>query len=146
MSATIRPTAPPVGPLPAREPGAVTFGSFNNLAKITPEVARVWAEILRRLPESRLALKYQGSTMPACSSVIREVFAGCGVEPGRLILLPPSTYVEYLAAYQQIDLALDPFPFSGSATTCEALWMGVPVVTCPGETFASRHSLSTFPM
>ena len=71
-----------------------------------------------------------------------DLFAACGVEPQRLELLPPSSYAEYLAAYSQVDVALDPFPFSGSATTCEALWMGVPVITCPGETFASRHSLS----
>jgi protein O-GlcNAc transferase len=60
----------------------------------------------------------------------------------RLKLLPASSYADYLAAYGQLDIALDPFPFSGSATTCEALWMGVPVITCPGETFASRHTLS----
>ena len=62
--------------------------------------------------------------------------------PQRLDLLPWSSYSDYLATYQQVDVALDPFPFSGSTTTCEALWMGVPVITCPGETFASRHSLS----
>jgi predicted O-linked N-acetylglucosamine transferase (SPINDLY family) len=62
--------------------------------------------------------------------------------PQRLELLSFGTYAEYLQAYQEVDLALDPFPFSGSATTCDALWMGVPVVTCPGATFASRHTLS----
>ena len=69
-------------------------------------------------------------------------FATNGVDPQRLELLPPSSYAEYLASYGDVDLILDPFPFSGSTTTCEALWMGVPVVTCPFETFASRHSLS----
>ena len=134
-------TAPLVGPLPAREPGAVTFGSFNNLAKINSAVIKVWADILRRLPEARLVLKYWGLGEESVQRRYRELFAKWGVEPARLAL-PPSTYTEYLVAYQQIDVALDPFPFSGSATTCEALWMGVPVVTCPGETFASRHSLS----
>ena len=137
--------APPVGPLPARRPGEVTLGSFNNLAKITPEVVRVWAEILRRLPKGRLVLKYRGLGEKSVQQRYRELFAGCGVAPQQLLLLPPSTYGEYLAAYQHIDLALDPFPFSGSATTCEALWMGVPVVTYPGETFASRHSFSISP-
>ena len=134
--------APPVGPLPAWERGEVTFGSFNNLAKITPEVVKVWAGILRRLPKGQLVLKYRGLGNASVQQRYRELFAGCGVDPGRLSLQPPSSYGEYLAAYQQIDVALDPFPFSGSATTCEALWMGVPVITCPGETFASRHGLS----
>src|SRR6185369_7061236 len=65
-----------------------------------------------------------------------------GVDAERVQFQARSTFGEYLAAYQQIDVALDPFPFNGGATTCEALWMGVPVITCPGETFASRHSLS----
>ena len=137
-----RPHAPPVGPLPALEKGYATFGSFNNLAKITPEVVAVWAEILRRLPAARLVLKYRGLGDQAVKRRYLDLFAAHGVAPQRLELLPSSSYAEYLATYHQVDVALDPFPFSGSTTTCEALWMGVPVVTCPGETFASRHSLS----
>ena len=136
------PAAPPVGPLPGGRPGAITFASFNNLAKITPTVVRVWAEILRRLPHARLMLKYRGLGEEAVQRRYRDLLAGYGIEPGRLLLEPPSSYSQYLAAYRQVHVALDPFPFSGSVTTCEALWMGVPVVTCPGETFASRHSLS----
>jgi predicted O-linked N-acetylglucosamine transferase (SPINDLY family) len=134
--------APPVGPLPSLEKGYATFGSFNNLAKITPEVVAVWAEILRRAPTARLVLKYRGLGDSTVKRRYLDLFAAHGVETQRLELVPPSSYAEYLAAYHQVDVALDTFPFSGSATTCEALWMGVPVVTCPGETFASRHSLS----
>ena len=134
--------APPVGPLPSLNREYATFGSFNNLAKITPEVVAVWAEILRRVPAARLVLKYLGLGDQAVKRRYLDLFAACGVEPQRLELLPSSSYAEYLAAYHQVDVALDPFPFSGGVTTCEALWMGVPVVTCPGETFASRHSLS----
>ena len=61
--------------------------------------------------------------------------------PGRVEFRPWSSYTDYLATYREVDAVLDPFPFSGSATTCESLWMGVPVITMPGETFASRHSL-----
>jgi predicted O-linked N-acetylglucosamine transferase (SPINDLY family) len=75
---------------------------------------------------------------------VRERFLGLfsaqGVGPGRLDLRPWSSYSDYLATYGEVDLVLDAFPFSGSATTCESLWMGVPVITWPGETFASRHS------
>jgi predicted O-linked N-acetylglucosamine transferase (SPINDLY family) len=134
--------APPEGPPPSLAKGSATFGSFNNLAKITPEVVAVWAKILRRVPHARLVLKYRGLGDPMVQRRYFDLFAAQGVQPQRLQLQSSSPYAEYLAAYQQVDVALDPFPFSGSITTCEALWMGVPVVTCPGETFASRHTLS----
>jgi predicted O-linked N-acetylglucosamine transferase (SPINDLY family) len=134
--------APPAGPLPSLAKGYTTFGSFNNPAKITAEVAAVWARILRRAATARLVLKYRGLGDPAVKRRYLDLFAAHGVQPQRLELLPWSSYAEYLATYQQVDVALDPFPFSGSVTTCEALWMGVPVITCPVETFASRHALS----
>jgi predicted O-linked N-acetylglucosamine transferase (SPINDLY family) len=134
--------APPVGPLPSLTTGSATFGSFNNLVKITPEVVAVWAEILRRIPTARLVLKYRGLGDPSVKRRYLDLFAAHDVQPQRLELLPWSSYADYLATYQQVDVALDPFPFSGSATTCQALWMGVPVITCPLESFASRHSLS----
>ncbi len=135
-------TAPPVGPPPALERGFATFGSFNNLAKITPEVVAVWAKILLRAPTTRLVIKYRGLEDSAVKERFLQLFAAHGVGPQRLDLLPASSYSDYLATYHQVDLTLDPFPFSGSTITCESLWMGVPVITCPGETFASRHSLS----
>ena len=135
--------APAVGPLPALERGYVTFGSFNNVAKLTPEVIALWAEIVA--PRARVAAVAASrrpwtartarsgsaprSPRPAAIATGSNSAAGC---PGPTCW-PPTT---------PIDLALDPFPYSGGVTTCEALWMGVPVVTCPGETFASRHSLS----
>jgi protein O-GlcNAc transferase len=134
--------APPVGPPPSLKKGYATFGSFNNLAKITPEVVAVWAEILRRAPAARLVLKYRGQADQAVKRRYLDLFAVHGVQPQRLELLPWSSYAEYLAPYQQVDVALDPFPYGGCTATCEALWMGVPVITCPFETFASRHSLS----
>jgi predicted O-linked N-acetylglucosamine transferase (SPINDLY family) len=73
---------------------------------------------------------------------VADRFAAAGVSPQRLRFAGASPYGQYLASYQGIDIGLDPFPFNGGVTTCDALWMGVPVVTCPGETFASRHSLS----
>ena len=134
--------APPVGPPPSLAKRYASFGSFNNPAKIRPEVVAVWAEILRRAPTARLVLKYRGLGDPTVKRRYLDLFAAHDVEPQRLELLPFSSYAEYLATYHQVDVALDPFPFSGSVTTCDALWMGVPVVSCPGETFASRHSLS----
>jgi predicted O-linked N-acetylglucosamine transferase (SPINDLY family) len=134
--------APPVSPLPAAASGCVTFGSWNNPAKVGPPVIEAWAEILRRTPGARLLLKYRAWDEPLLSSRFAELFAARGVDPRRLEFLGWSSHAESLALYERIDLALDPFPFSGSATTCDALWMGVPVVTCPGQTFAGRHSLS----
>ena len=134
--------APAVGPLPAHVQGHVTFGSFNNLAKLTPEVIATWAEILRRLPDARLSLVTRGLGGARTRNRIHEAFVAAGVDPHRVELRGKLLRSELLAAYNAIDVALDPFPYSGGMTTCEALWMGVPVVTCPGETFASRHSLA----
>ena len=134
--------APPVGPLPSLTKGHTTFCSFNNPAKITPQVVAVWAEILRRVPNARLVLKYRGMSDLTVKRRYLDLFAAHGAGPQRLELQSSSSFVEYLATYQQVDVALDPFPFSGCTTTCEALWMGVPVITCPGETFASRDSFS----
>jgi predicted O-linked N-acetylglucosamine transferase (SPINDLY family) len=134
--------APPVAPLPALPRGEVTLGCFNNPAKITAQVMAVWAGILRRLPSARLVLKLKAFNDTDVAQRLTDMWAAQAMEPARLRILGRSPHAELLAQYAQIDLALDPFPYSGGLTTCEALWMGVPVVTCPGETFASRHSLS----
>jgi predicted O-linked N-acetylglucosamine transferase (SPINDLY family) len=118
------------------------LGCFHNPAKVTPQVIEVWARILRRLPRARLVFKYKGWDDRGVARRFAEMFTAQAIDPGRLEFLGWSPHAELLAAYQRIDLALDPFPYCGGLTTCEALWMGVPVVTCPGETFASRHSLS----
>jgi protein O-GlcNAc transferase len=134
--------APEVTPLPALARGHVTFGCFNNPAKVGPDVVASWAEILLRIPGSRLLLKYKGLDDPGARGRFVDLFAGRGIDPDRIELEGKSPSAGLLAAYGRVDLGLDPFPYSGCLTTCDALWMGVPVVTCPGDTFASRFSLS----
>jgi predicted O-linked N-acetylglucosamine transferase (SPINDLY family) len=134
--------APDVGPLPAAANGFVTFGCFNNLAKVTPEVIATWARILDLVPAARLVLKTYQFSEPESVTRVREAFSRHGIGAERVELRGASPHREFMAEYNQIDLVLDPFPYSGGLTTCEALWMGVPTVTLPGETFASRHSTS----
>jgi predicted O-linked N-acetylglucosamine transferase (SPINDLY family) len=131
--------APPVSPLPATDAGRITFASFNNPAKVNPEVIAVWQQILRRVPGSRLLMKYFAFDDRGVAARYLDMF---GAEAERVELSGWSPHAELLARYNEIDIALDSFPYSGGLTTCEALWMGVPVVTCPGATFASRHALS----
>lgn len=134
--------APVVSELPANERGFVTFSSFNYWPKITARIIDVWAQILRRLPRSRLVLKNGGLQDVAVARPLLQAFAERGIDPTRIECLGWSPHLELLTEYQRIDVALDPYPYNGGLTTCEAMWMGVPVITCPGETFASRHSLS----
>jgi len=122
--------------------GPVVFGCFNSLAKINPAVASVWAEILAELPGSRLVLMAQGLADAAGVERMRALFGAAGLAPERLELsafVPPEAY---LAAYDAIDVALDPFPFGGCTTSCDALSRGVPVVTLVGDRFAGRMGLS----
>jgi predicted O-linked N-acetylglucosamine transferase (SPINDLY family) len=134
--------APAVGPLPALARGHVTFGSFNNIAKVTPDVVALWARIVLAVPESRLVLVSPALGGENTRHRLGGAFAAAGVDQARVGLFGAMTRSDMLAAYNTIDVALDTFPYSGGVTTCEALWMGVPVVTCPGPTFAGRHSLS----
>jgi len=131
-----------VSRLPALAAGHVTFGSFNNPAKLNASILEVWSRLLRRVPEARLALKYSGMDDPAVRRRCLAKLTEGGVDPSRVDLFGWSPHEELLAEYGRIDIALDTAPYSGGLTTCEALWMGVPVITCPGETFAGRHALS----
>ncbi len=135
--------APDPGPLPAARSGRVSFGSFNFAAKITDQVVATWAQILRRAPTSRLLLKYPGLSDPGLQESFRARFRRGGVEAERLWLVGETpSFREHLRYYREVDIALDPFPYNGTTTTCEALWMGVPVVTLAGRTHAGRVGVS----
>ena len=136
------PYAPDVAPLPALRQGRVTFGCFNNVAKITPEVIRVWAGILARVPNARLIVKTHQMDDAETADRVHHAFLEQGLDPARLELRGRSPHRALLQQYADIDIVLDPFPYGGGLTTCEALWMGVPTITAPGETFASRHAAS----
>lgn len=134
--------APPISALPTLATGQFTFGCFNNPAKFSPQILDAWAEILCREPRSRLLLKYGGLDQSSLQNRLLAEFGSRGVESTRVAMEGWSPPVNLLARYGDIDLALDTQPYSGGVTTCDALWMGVPVVTFPGRTFAGRHSLS----
>ena len=132
--------APAVQPPPCLDNGIVTFGSFNNTGKITQTTLDVWAAVLRAVPDSRLHLKWKNLIEPALKKELRQQFSQRGVSPSRLILFGASSHQAMLEEYGDIDIALDTFPFSGGTTTCEALWMGVPVVTLRGDRPVARQS------
>ncbi|MCG5244093.1 tetratricopeptide repeat protein [Azospirillum doebereinerae] len=134
--------APDPMPPPMAVTGAPTFGSFNNPAKVTGEVLDLWARLLDRLPTARLVLKYLDRyESPDLRDRTLSRLAAAGVDTRRVQLMASvDRMVSHLALYDRIDVALDPFPFCGSTTTFEALWMGVPVVTLPRGTMVSRWS------
>ncbi len=129
--------SPDVAPLPALTNGHITFGSFNALPKITPDVVDLWSQILQVVSGSRLMLKCGQLTDETARGLILEMFKQHGISSERIELIGQvPTLTEHLAFYGKIDIALDPFPYNGTTTTCEALWMGVPVITYAG----TRHS------
>jgi len=134
--------APPVNVLPALTNGYLTFGSFNILAKITPAVVALWSDVLNALQSSKLIMKTKGLSCDKTRQRYLDMFEAHGISSDRITCYPFSSREELGQNYQQVDIQLDPFPFSGSTTTLESLWMGVPVITLPGETFAGRHSLT----
>ncbi|MGH7132866.1 MAG: tetratricopeptide repeat protein [Phycisphaerales bacterium] len=135
--------APAVSPLPAEHEGVITFGSFNNFAKVNEGLVRIWAKALNAVPRSRLLLKAAALAEAGTREFITGWFAELGITRERLVLLEPTRgKAEHLAAYGRVDIALDTYPYHGTTTTCEALWMGVPVVTLRGDRHASRVGAS----
>nr|WP_274605646.1 tetratricopeptide repeat protein [Allochromatium vinosum] len=133
----------PVGPPPSRDRGYVTFGSFNALGKISPVTLELWSAVLGAAPESRLKLKSSLAADGDAWDRVLEHFRARGIDPQRLEILPCSgTHKAHLERYRDIDIALDTYPYHGTTTTCEALFMGVPVVTLAGDRHAARVGVS----
>jgi len=136
-------SAPDVSPLPASTKGFITFGSFNAFSKLNDEVLADWSELLKRVPASRLHIKGLAADDSGTKKDLQERAARAGIAPDRLTVLgKEATTRAHLERYFDIDVALDTFPYHGTTTTCEALWMGVPVVTRTGSTHASRVGTS----
>jgi predicted O-linked N-acetylglucosamine transferase (SPINDLY family) len=135
--------SPQVAPLPALTNGFVTFGSFNSLPKVTADVIALWASILGSLPGSRLIMKCaQLGDMPTRARV-QQLFLTQSISSDRIELCGEiPSLAEHLDLYNRVDVALDPFPYNGTTTTCEALWMGVPVITLAGDRHAARVGVS----
>ena len=129
-------STPPSASDPARP---FSFGSFNNLSKVTPSTLRLWAQVIAAVPGSQLVLKGSGLDPKR----LQPQLAAAGFSPAQVRLLPLRPgFAEHLASYGEIDVALDPFPYNGTTTTCEALWMGRPVVTLAGDRHAARVGAS----
>jgi protein O-GlcNAc transferase len=129
--------APPPTQSERKDP---VFGCFNNAAKLNDEVIEAWRDILATLPASRLVLKWNSLNDPWVREILQRRFANHGVDPARIELRGPVPHRDLLEEYADIDVALDPFPFSGALTTCEALWMGVPVMSLEWLRPTSRQS------
>jgi predicted O-linked N-acetylglucosamine transferase (SPINDLY family) len=135
--------APAVAPTPAATRGHVTFGSFNSYHKLNDDVLALWARVLTRVPTSRLVVKCKLMADPDTERELRGRLERLGVDARRVDLHPCArARADHLARYADVDVALDTLPFSGATTTCEALWMGVPVVTLAGTAHMGRVSVS----
>ncbi len=135
--------APVVNDLPALTNGYITFGSFNNLYKMNDDVIALWAKLMLAIPESILVLKFVKEEDPILRKSIEEKFANWGVAVGRLrFFLGTSRVQDHLRNFHSVDISLDPFPYNGTTTSCDSLWMGVPVIAMSGNLHLSRVGLS----
>jgi predicted O-linked N-acetylglucosamine transferase (SPINDLY family) len=130
---------PEVGPLPARQTGHITFGSMNNFAKVSRSALELWAQIMAQVAGSRLML-----CCPAGShrKKIIQLFEQRGIAAERVEFVMRRAWRQYIGSYQGIDIGLDSFPWNGGITTCDSLWMGVPVITLAGQTAGGRAGVS----
>jgi protein O-GlcNAc transferase len=131
--------APDVRPPPAAQAGYVTFGCLNQFPKVSPQVLRMWVRILEHVPRSRLRLHAPAGS---CRRRVLDLFTQAGIDRRRVQFEGRVQLQEYFRLYGQIDIALDTSPFAGGTTTCDALWMGVPVVTLKGQAAIGRGGYS----
>jgi protein O-GlcNAc transferase len=135
--------APIVPDLVPRTDGPITFACYNRSSKITPQAIQLWSQILSAIPDSRLVLKSFSVGEPAALQQRQSAFAAHGIHPSRILFGQLHlSHTKHLEDYHHIDVALDPFPYNGTTTTCEALYMGVPVITLAGNSHVSRVGVS----
>jgi len=135
--------SPAVADLPARKLGRITFGSFNALQKINQDVVSVWSKILTSVANARLILKSKAFSDHSTQERLRSMFAKNGVSDKQVNFFGHTKSIaEHFEMYNSIDIGLDTFPYNGTTTTCEAMWMGVPVITLAGEAHVSRVGVS----
>lgn len=131
-----------VAPAPCVKNGYVTFGSFNNTAKLNSEVIALWARVLAAVPDARLVLKWRSFQDAGMRAYVHDAFGAHGISSERVALRGASFHADVLREYADVDICLDPLPFTGGLTSCEALWMGVPVITWPQGRVVSRQTFA----
>jgi len=136
------PDSPDIGPLPFEKNGYITFGCLNNPSKINQHVVNWWARLLREVPDSKFLLRYMLYDDPLVAARVDKMFRQAGVPADRYQIFGGGAGTNFRNTYNSLDIALDTFPYNGTTTTCEALWMGVPVVTLYGDRFAARVGAS----
>jgi predicted O-linked N-acetylglucosamine transferase (SPINDLY family) len=128
-----------VGPLPALTAGHITFGCLNNFGKISANALDIWCQLLKAVPGTTLLLHAKEGSH---RQKVRDAICAAGIDPARLDFVPSLPLPEYFDLYHRVDIGLDPFPFTGGTTSCDSIWMGVPVITLAGQTPVSRGGLS----
>ena len=131
-----------VGTLPALKNKFITFGSFNHLNKLNDSVIKLWSELLKKIPKSKILLKYKSLNIDYYKENIKKKFNSNGIEEHQLILEGSSPREDLLKTYNKVDISLDPFPYSGGTTNFESVWMGVPILTLKGKKFISNCGAS----